>query len=255
MAWLRTSFQVTPGGAYALASLVPASSYVQIVLTSEQISASAQWTEASVDGNLAAFAETTGAFSLASGILRLFKDDGPFGGEESAGAVACVALYEGALTPEEVIQQAADPARCTPLPPPQPPMPPVPAPTPSPMPAPAPAPLFRTGTYVGRTSQGLPISFTVVDASVHNVYFRWRARCADGKIHTKGMTLGEASISRRRFSVGSVLRTGGRAQVSGGLRQDTARGTVSRWGRTASGTVCRVRNVTWRAHAVQDRAP
>ncbi|HKG02954.1 MAG TPA: LamG-like jellyroll fold domain-containing protein, partial [Conexibacter sp.] len=110
------------GGAYAVDPSVAASSYVQIALTSEGNVDGTQSVDAYVDGDLRAFSEGAGTnFSLRSGILRFFKDDSSFGGEESSGAVACVAVYDGALTPEEVGEHAADPARCTPPPPPPPP--------------------------------------------------------------------------------------------------------------------------------------
>jgi hypothetical protein len=249
---------------------VAAGSYVQVALVRGSDFDGTQWTEVDLNGYPAVYTEGPGDFTLGLGLLRFFKDNvsgGP-GGEESAGALSCVLMYDGVLTPEEVVEQAADPTRCQHLAPPSAPSPapaPAPAPTPTPAPAPvqppAPAPTpiasapFRTGTYVGRTSQGLPISFTVGASSAHGVYFRWRARCADGRVQQKGMVLGSSLIRDRRFSVGGVLRTGGRGRVSGSLRGGRASGTLSRWGETAFGPVCRVKDVRWRAHVVQARAP
>ena len=246
-------------GLYVPAPLVPAGAFVQVALISGADFDGTQWTEVDIDGYPAIFVERPGNVTLGSGELRFFKDNvsgGP-GGEESAGTLACVLMYQDVLTPEEVIEQAADPTRCqhlSPSPSPSPaPSPPPPTPTPTPAPGPIASPPFRTGTYVGRTSQGLPISFTVGDSSAQGIYFRWRGRCADGRVRTKGMVLASAHISDGHFSVDGVLRTGGRGRVSGSVSGGRARGTLSRWGDTAFGTTCRVRDVRWsarlRAHA------
>jgi hypothetical protein len=107
---------------------------------------------------------------------------------------------------------------------------------------------FRTGTYQGITSQGLPIFFTVGPTSIEDVSFRWRARCADGHVHTNGIALGGTRIRDGRFSVGGLLVTGGRARVSGRLRGARASGMLSRWANSAFNTVCVARGVTWHAH-------
>ncbi len=111
---------------------------------------------------------------------------------------------------------------------------------------------FGTGAYAGTTSQGLPISFTVAPATVDAVAFRWRARCADGRIHMNGILLGGTSIRDARFSVGGLLATGGRAQVSGRLEGSRASGRLSRWANSAFHTVCVARGVSWHAHRVPD---
>ena len=108
-------------------------------------------------------------------------------------------------------------------------------------------PAFRTGTYQGTTSQGLPIFFTAGPTSIDDVSFRWRARCVDGHVHTNGIELGGTRIRDGRFFVGGLLVTGGRARVSGSLRGDRASGTLSRWANSAFNTVCVVRGVTWHA--------
>jgi hypothetical protein len=250
---------------------VAADSYVQVALVGGSEPDGTQWTEVDLDGEPAVFVEGPEHYTLDSGMLNLFKDNvsGPAVGEESAGALSCMLVYDGVLTPEEVVEQAADPTRCQPLPsapgspppgppapgPPQPPAPPSAPPVSTPAPRPAPRPiashLFRTGTYVGRTSQGLPISFTVGESSAQAIYFRWRARCADGQVRTKGMVLRGVPIGDGHFSVTDLLRTGGRGRVSGDVRGGRARGTLSRWGETAFGTACRVRGVRWRAHVVE----
>jgi hypothetical protein len=107
---------------------------------------------------------------------------------------------------------------------------------------------FRTGTYQGITSQGLPIFLTVGATSIEDVMFRWRARCADGDVHVNGIALGGTRIRDEHFSVGGLLATGGRARVSGRLRGIRASGTLSRWANSAFNTVCVARGVTWQAH-------
>ncbi|HYV14523.1 MAG TPA: LamG-like jellyroll fold domain-containing protein [Conexibacter sp.] len=213
------------------------SAYVQVTLTSEATLAGSQWTVVYVNGTPVAAATTTQGFGLGSGVLRLFKDNvsGSGRGEQSAGALACVLVYDGALTTGEVRQGAADPTRC-------------PAPKPTP-----PRQLgFKAGHYSGTTSQGLPISFTVGQSSVQDVDFRWRAHCADGRVHTNGILLGGGTpIRRGRFSVGGVLDTGGHAHVSGKLSGSTAKGRLSRWGNSAFNTSCPARGVRWHAHLVQ----
>lgn len=114
-----------------------------------------------------------------------------------------------------------------------------------------PAPLaFRTGSYQGITSQGLPIFFTVGPTSIDDITFRWRARCADGHVHANGIALGGTRIRDERFYVRGLLVTGGRARVSGRLRGSRASGKLSRWANSAFNTVCVARGVTWHAHLV-----
>ena len=210
-------------------------SYVQVALTSEATPAGTQWTVVYVNGTPAVAATTAQGFRLGASGLRFFKDNarGAGRGEQSAGALACVLVYDGALSASAVVQQAADPALW-------------PAPRPVP-----PARLgYRTGTYEGRTSQGLPISFTVTEGSVEDVSFGWRARCADGRVHTNSIGLGGAQIDRQRFSVRGLLFTGGRAHVVGRLDGARARGRLSRWAGSAFDTVCVARGVGWHAQLV-----
>jgi len=215
-------------------------SYVQVALTSETTLAGTQWTVAYVNGTPVVAGTTAQGFRLGSGGLRFFKDntEGTARGEQSAGALACVLVYDGALTAGEVAQQATDPALC-----------------PAPRPPPPPHLPYRTGTYAGITSQGLPISFTVTETSVENVSFVWRARCADGRTHTNGIGLGGARVERGRFSVRGRLFTGGRAHVVGRLNGGRARGRLSRWAGSAFDTVCVARGIGWRAHVVSGSGP
>lgn len=89
-------------------------SYAQVVLTNAAVSGGARETTVYVNGALAAAARTSKGFDLGPGVLRFFKDNvsGPAGGEESAGAVACILVYDGALTADEVGQVADDPSLC-----------------------------------------------------------------------------------------------------------------------------------------------
>ena len=230
------------GGDYLGFSHDPAigSSYVQVALTSEATAAGSQWTTVYVDGVPVSAATTAQGFDLRSGVLRFFKDNvGASGrGEESAGAVACILIYDGALTVHEVGQVAADPALC-----------------PAPHPAP-PKPLaFKPGTYAGTTSQGLPIEFTVDATAIDGISFRWRAKCADGRVHTNGIGLGGGQLHGARFSVFGVLETGGRARVTGRLAGSRASGTLSRWAGSAFNTDCVARGVGWHAHRIQGQPP
>jgi concanavalin A-like lectin/glucanase superfamily protein len=224
-----------PGSDPGAGLRVTSDAFVQVTLTSEATLAGTQWTVAYVDGTPVTALTTTDGFGLDSGVLRLFRDNikGPARGEQSAGALACVLLYDGALTSGEVRQDAADPALC-----------------PAPKPPPPPHLSYRTGDYEGTTSQGLPISFTVQQGFVQDISFEWRARCADGHVHTNGIGLGGASIRNGRFSTGGVLDTGAHATVSGRIRGSRARGTLSRWGNSAFNTSCPDRGVRWRAHLV-----
>jgi hypothetical protein len=89
-------------------------SYAQVVLTSAATADGAQQTTVYVNGARAATARTSQGFDLQSGMLRFFQDNtsGPAGGEESAGAVACILLYDGALSSGEIEVVARDSTLC-----------------------------------------------------------------------------------------------------------------------------------------------
>lgn len=109
-------------------------------------------------------------------------------------------------------------------------------------------PAFRSGTYAGTTSQGLPIFIAVSRTAVRSVFFRWRGRCGDGKAHTNAVLLrGRARVRHGRFSLGGRLDTGGSARVSGRLDGSHASGTLSRTGVSASGARCAVNGIGWHA--------
>jgi hypothetical protein len=99
------------------------------------------------------------------------------------------------------------------------------------------------------TSQGLPISFVVTPGAVSSVRFAWRARCADGEVHTNTIALGGARIHYGVFSTGGPLETGGIAHVDGKLEGSKASGVLSRRKGTAFGTNCRATGITWHAEA------
>jgi hypothetical protein len=61
----------------------------------------------------------------------------------------------------------------------------------------APAP----GSYIGTTSQGLPISFVVNSGAVSSVRFGWSASCADGQVHANTIVLPGAGVRGGAFSV------------------------------------------------------
>jgi hypothetical protein len=125
----------------------------------------------------------------------------------------------------------------------------------SPGPASAPNPASGGRAYEGATSQGLPISFTVIDTAIEDVEFGWRARCADGRVHTNAIGLGGATIRDGRFSVRGLLTTGGRAHVVGRLSGSEASGRLSRWAGSAFNTDCVARGIEWHAHLVRGEAP
>jgi hypothetical protein len=109
-------------------------------------------------------------------------------------------------------------------------------------------PAFRSGTYTGVTSQGLPILIDVSRTAVRSVLFRWRGICGDGKEHTNTIVLrGRARVHRKRFSLGGQLDAGGSARVSGELEGVRASGTLSRTGASASGARCTVKRIRWHA--------
>ncbi len=104
-----------------------------------------------------------------------------------------------------------------------------------------------TGSYVGETSQGLPITFEVNPGSVSSVSFAWRARCADGQVHTNTIALEGTRIHYGVFSLGGVLETGGIAHIDGKIEGSKASGVLSRSRGTAFRTNCRAAGVTWEA--------
>ncbi len=323
-------------------------SYVQIAVTNSAVSGGERRLVAYVNGSEVAAGTGSQGFDLASGILRFFQDNtsGPAGGEESAGAVACILVYDGVLTADEVGQVATDPALC-----------PAPRRVPgrakafatgrpklmslgrssvvdtgltvrcpigaSPCPvrarvnlagsrrgpavlgkgrfslpaggrtkvlvrlsrngaktlseagslrvrveakitarggraasarqtgritAPKP-PAFRTGLYTGTTSQGLPILVFVGKTRIQSVFFRWRARCADGKIHTNAITFRGERVRRGRFSFRRALEAGGSIKMAGRIKGARASGTLFRTGASAFGTKCRSTRIGWDARA------
>jgi hypothetical protein len=107
----------------------------------------------------------------------------------------------------------------------------------------APAP----GSYVGTTSQGLPISFVVNSGAVSSVRFGWSASCADGQVHANTIVLAGTRVRDGAFSVGGTLETGGIAHVDGTFDGSKASGTLSRSGGTAFGTDCSATGVHWHA--------
>ena len=109
-------------------------------------------------------------------------------------------------------------------------------------------PPFEPGSYVGATSQGLPVALEVGPTTVRAFYYRWRALCEDGQTHENGIILDEPTlISEGRFSYDRILTTGARAEVSGQLSGSTASGTLSRSGGSAFNTDCVARDITWQA--------
>jgi hypothetical protein len=326
-------------------------SYAQVVFTSAP-AGDLQRVVAYVNGTEVVAAAAPKDFDLGPGTLRLFQDNvkGPAGGEESAGALACLLVYDGVLNAEEIGQLTVDPTLC-------------PAPRPTPrrakafvtgrpelrqrgetllvdtgitarcpigttpcsgranvdavesaqrgpaairrlgasrfslragasarvlvrlsgagaaalrevgslrvrtsvrikvpggkgasarrrgrITAPRP-PAFRTGLYTGTTSQELPIFISVGPQAIRSVFFRWRARCADGRLHTNTVSFRGAPVRRGRFAFSRTLETGGSVRVVGRIRGAFAWGTLSRRGASAFGTKCPAGEIRWRVRA------
>jgi hypothetical protein len=111
-------------------------------------------------------------------------------------------------------------------------------------------PAFRSGTYTGTTSQGLPIVLSVRGTAVRSVLFRWRQRCDDGKTHTNATALeGRSKVRHGRFLLKGRLNSGGTASVSGKLKGANASGTLLRTGPSAAGAKCPVERIKWNARA------
>jgi len=104
-------------------------------------------------------------------------------------------------------------------------------------------------SFVGTTSQGLPISFTATSGGVQDITFVWSAKCADGQTHSNTIELGGAPINSGSFAASGTLNTGGLASVGGHITGSSASGRLSRSGATAFGTDCTDAGVTWTAHA------
>jgi hypothetical protein len=110
------------------------------------------------------------------------------------------------------------------------------------------------GRYAGETSQGLPISFIVAGETVRDISFGWRARCADGQIHSNTIALPGGAIHYRVFSSGGGLETGGIAHVDGKFDDGRASGELSRSRGSAFGTNCRATGIRWSADLVEGTA-
>jgi hypothetical protein len=117
-------------------------------------------------------------------------------------------------------------------------------------------PGFQAGTYKGKTSQNLPFTMTVSRTAVISIEFEWRAKCADGRRHRNGISVGGVRIVRRSFSTGGTLNTGGKVRVRGKLRGGVAWGRLSRWGPSAFGTFnCPAKGVRWKARLRMSTVP
>ena len=103
------------------------------------------------------------------------------------------------------------------------------------------------GRYIGETSQGLPISFIVTGGTVRDIRFGWRARCADGEIHSNTIALPGGAIHDGAFSSGGGLETGGIAHVAGRFDEARVSGDLSRHRGSAFGTNCRAAGISWSA--------
>ncbi len=98
-------YPVASGGS----GLIRANTYARVAITR----APSRTVAAYVDGRraVAPFTDSNNVTQISAANLRFFKDDGFIAGEESAGAVARIRVYDGALTAAEV-------AALSPVPPP-----------------------------------------------------------------------------------------------------------------------------------------
>ena len=104
-------------------------------------------------------------------------------------------------------------------------------------------------SFVGTTSQNLPISFAATPSGVLTLSFDWRARCEDGQVHENTIRLGGAPIQKGSFVIDSTLETGGVAHVEGMVDGKTASGTLSRSKGSAFGTNCLATGISWSARS------
>jgi hypothetical protein len=103
------------------------------------------------------------------------------------------------------------------------------------------------GSYVGETSQGLPITFEVAPGAVGTLRFGWRATCDDGQVHQNTIVLPGSRLHYGVFAMGGTLETGGIAHVSGKIEGSEASGSLSRSHGSAFGTNCRATGIAWHA--------
>jgi hypothetical protein len=104
------------------------------------------------------------------------------------------------------------------------------------------------GQYVGRTSQGEPISFLVGAGQVVNsIQFTWKAKCADGTVRANVILLGGTRLAGNTFSTSGSLNTGGVSAIAGVFQSATASGSFSRTGSTSFGVNCTDNAVGWTA--------
>ena len=91
-------------------------SYAHLVFTSANAGGGFYDTAVYVNGARVVAGRMSTGFGLGSGILRFFKDNTTGGGpgEESAGAVACIQIYDGTLTSSQIGEIAARQSRCEP---------------------------------------------------------------------------------------------------------------------------------------------
>jgi hypothetical protein len=112
-------------------------------------------------------------------------------------------------------------------------------------------PTASATTYIGATSQGLPITLSAGATDVLSVQFGWSADCADGQTHVNTISGGSGPLTNGGFSIGGTLNTGGHFQVDGTIAGNTASGTLGRGGPHSFGTFdCNISGVTWQARAI-----
>jgi hypothetical protein len=152
-------------------------SYAEIALTNTAVADGSEQVTAYLNGTEVAAGKAPTGFDLGSGQLRFFRDNtqGAFPGEESSGAVSCVLVYDGALTPGEVSQVADDLTLC---------------------PAPTPAPGRPGASVAGKPKASRSRDSTVVDSGLTvSCPIGTPACAASGRVEARGERLGTARLT------------------------------------------------------------
>ncbi len=152
-------------------------SYAEIALTNTAVADGSEQVTAYLNGTEVAAGKAPTGFDLGSGQLRFFRDNtqGAFPGEESSGAVSCVLVYDGALTPGEVSQVADDLTLC---------------------PAPTPAPGRPEASVAGKPKASRSRDSTVVDSGLTvSCPIGTSACAASGQVEALGERLGAARLT------------------------------------------------------------
>jgi hypothetical protein len=161
-------------------------SYAEIALTNAAVADGSEQVTAYLNGTEVAAGKAPTGFDLSSEQLRFFRDNtqGAFPGEESRGAVSCVLVYDGTLTPGEVSQVADDLTLC---------------------PAPTPAPGRAEASVTGKPKASRSKGSTVVDTGLTVSCPIGTSACAvSGRVEARGERLGAVGFAVPAGESGSL---------------------------------------------------